>query len=85
MKHKHLSTEFEYFTPKWLYFEPIQLGIIANIFIKYMNYHRAKFCTNISTDMDTTNIFKFLAIFSMEFWIFYPKNSIFFYLFSLNS
>ena len=28
-----------------------------------MNYHRAKFCTNISTNMDTTNIFLFLAIF----------------------
>ena len=33
MKLKHLSTEFEYFTPKWLIFGPIQLEIIAYIFI----------------------------------------------------
>ena len=30
-----------------------------------MNYHWAKFYTNISTNMDTTNIFQFLAIFSI--------------------
>ena len=70
MKLKHLSTEFEYFTQKWLIFESIQLGIIADIFIEYMNYHRAKFCTNISTNMDTINIFPFLAIFSTDFWVF---------------
>ena len=28
-----------------------------------MNYHCAKLCTNISTHMDTTNIFLFLAMF----------------------
>ena len=33
MKLKHLSTEFENFTPKWLIFETIQLGIIAYLFI----------------------------------------------------
>ena len=38
-----------------------------------MNYHCAKFYTNISTNMDTTNIFPFLAIFSIEFLLFYPK------------
>ena len=33
MKIKHLSTEFEYFTQKWLIFGLIQLVIIAYIFI----------------------------------------------------
>ena len=33
MKLKHLSTEFEYFTQKWLIFGLIQLGSIAYIFI----------------------------------------------------
>ena len=33
MKLKQLSTEFEYFIPKWLIFGQIQLGIIAYIFI----------------------------------------------------
>ena len=65
MKFKHLSTEFEYFTPKWLIFWLTQLRSIAYIFIQYMNYHWAKFYTNISTNMDTTNIFQFLAIFSI--------------------
>ena len=40
-----------------------------------MNYHCVKFCTNISTNMDTTNNFPFLAIFSTEFRVFYPQNS----------
>ena len=31
------------------------------------------FFTNISTKMDTTNIFPFLSIFSIEFLLFYPK------------
>ena len=64
MKLKQLSTEFEYFTPKWQIFGLIQFQIIAYIFIEYMNYHCAKFYTNISTNMDNTNIFPFLAIFS---------------------
>ena len=51
----------------------IHLGTIAYIFIKAMIYHCAKFYTNISTNMDTTNIFPFLAIFSIEFLLFYPK------------
>ena len=38
-----------------------------------MNYHCVKFYTNISTNMDTTNIFPFLAILSIEFLLFYPK------------
>ena len=32
MNFKHFSTEFEYFTHKWLIFERIQLGIIVYIF-----------------------------------------------------
>ena len=38
-----------------------------------MNYPCAKFYTNIYTNMDTTNIFPFLAIFSIECLLFYPK------------
>ena len=38
-----------------------------------MIYHCAKFYTNISTNMDPTNIFPFLAIFSIEILLFYPK------------
>ena len=38
-----------------------------------MIYHCAKFDTNISTNMDTTNIFPFLAIFNIEFLLFHPK------------
>ena len=38
MKLKQLSTEFEYFSPKWQIFGQIQLRIIAYIFIYYMNY-----------------------------------------------
>ena len=38
-----------------------------------MIYHSAKFYTNISTNMDTTNIFQFLAIFAIEMLLFYPK------------
>ena len=45
----------------------IHLGMIAHI------YHCEKVYTNISTNMDTTNIFPFLAIFSIEFLLFYPK------------
>ena len=33
MKFKHLSTEFEYFTPKWLIFWLTQLRSIAYILI----------------------------------------------------
>ena len=63
MKLKQLCMEFEYFTPKRLIFALIQFRTIAYIFIKYMNYHCAKFYTNISTNMDNTNMFPFLAIF----------------------
>ena len=51
----------------------INLGMIAYIFILDMNYHCAKFYSNISTNMDTTNIFPFLVIFSIELLLFYPK------------
>ena len=38
-----------------------------------MNYHCANFYTNTQTNMDTTNLFPFLAIFSIECLLFYPK------------
>ena len=47
--------------------------MIAYVFIQDMNYQCAKFYTNISTNVDTTNIFPFLAICSIEFLLFYPK------------
>ena len=53
----------------------IHFGMIAHVFIQDMNYQRAKFYTNISTNMDTTNIFPFLAIFSIEFLLFYPQKT----------
>ena len=49
-----------------------------------MNYYLAKFYINISTNMDTTNIFRFLAIFAQNFYYFNPKNQIL-DLFSLTS
>ena len=42
-----------------------------------MNYHCAKCYTNISTNMENTNIFPFLAIFSQNFDYFTPKMAIF--------
>ena len=51
----------------------IHFAIIAHVFIQDMNYQCAKLYTNISTNMDTTNIFQFLTIFSIEFLLFYPK------------
>ena len=33
-----------------------------------MNYYCAKLYTNISTNMDTTNIFQFLSIFAQNFY-----------------
>ena len=42
-----------------------------------MNYHSAKFYTNISTNMDNTNIFPFLVIFLQNFDYFTPKIAIF--------
>ena len=53
----------------------IHFGMIAHVFIQDMNYQSAKFYTNISTNMDTTNIFPFLAIFSIELVLFYPPKS----------
>ena len=49
-----------------------------------MNYYCAKFYTNTSTNMDTTNIFQFLSIFAQNYTIFPPKNQIL-DLFSLTS
>ena len=40
-----------------------------------MNYYCAKFYTNISTNMDTTNIFPFLSIFAHNFYYFSPQKS----------
>ena len=40
-----------------------------------MDYYCAKFYTNISTNMDTTNIFQFLSIFAQNFYYFPQKNS----------
>ena len=39
-----------------------------------MDYYCAKLYTNISTNMDTTNIFQFLSIFAQNFYYFPPKN-----------
>ena len=41
-----------------------------------MNHHSAKFYINISTNMDNTNIFPFLAIFWQNFDFFTPKIAI---------
>ena len=54
----------------------IHFSMIAHVFIQDMNYKYAKFYTNISTNMDTTNIFPFLAIFSINFYYFTPKYQI---------
>ena len=54
----------------------IHFGMIAHVFIQDMNYQCSKFYTNISTNIDTTNNFPFLAIFSIEFLLFYPKIAI---------
>ena len=51
----------------------IHCGMIVYVFIQDMNYQCAKFYTNLSTNMDTTHISPFLAIFSIEFLLFYPK------------
>ena len=40
-----------------------------------MNYYCAKFYTNISTNMDTTNIFQFVSIFAQNVYYFSPKKS----------
>ena len=51
----------------------IHLCMVAYIFIQDMNYHCAKFYTNISRNIDNTNTFPFLTIFSIEFLLFYPE------------
>ena len=40
-----------------------------------MNYYCAKFYTNISTNIENTNIFQFLSIFAHNFYYFSPKKS----------
>ena len=40
-----------------------------------MNYYCAKFYTDMSTNMDTTNLFQFLSIFAQNFYYFSPKKS----------
>ena len=40
-----------------------------------MNYYCAKFYTNMSTNMDTKNIFQFLSIFAQNFYYFPQKKS----------
>ena len=40
-----------------------------------MNYYCAKFYTNISTNMENTNIFQFLSVFAHNFYYFSPKKS----------
>ena len=51
----------------------MQLWVIAYPLIKDINYHCAKFYTNMSTNMDSTNIFQFLAIFAQKFYYFTQK------------
>ena len=57
---------------------------MANFWTSSAWYHRvylylgyelllSKFYTNISTNMDTTNIFQFLSIFAQNFYYFPPK------------
>ena len=41
-----------------------------------MNYYCAKLYADISTNMDTTNIFQFLSIFAQNFYYFPTKNQI---------
>ena len=48
----------------------MQLYFIAYTLIKDMNYHCAKFYTNTSTNMDSTNIFQFHAMFAQNFYYF---------------
>ena len=40
-----------------------------------MNYYCAKCFTNISTNMENTNILQFLSIFAHNFYYFPPKKS----------
>ena len=77
MGHYYKNEAFQHgiwiFYPKMATFGLIHFGKIAHVFIQNMNYQCAIFYTNISTNRDTTNIFLFLAIFSKDFWLFYPK------------
>ena len=55
-------------------FEINQLGIMANLLIKVMNYRCAKCYTKASTNVDTIKIFQFLAIFEQNFIVLPQKN-----------
>ena len=48
----------------------IELGIKAYVFIEDMNYHFAKLYTNISTNMDSTDISHFSRFFAHKFFYF---------------
>ena len=50
-----------------------------------MNYYCANLYTNISTNMDTTNIFQFLSIFAQNFYYFSQKKNQILDLISLTS
>ena len=60
--------KFWLFCPKIAKSCPLQLGIIANIILYVMSYSFAKFYDILSSNVDTTYIFHFLAIFSQTFW-----------------
>ena len=57
------------FYPKLSNCKPLQLRILANIFIKVMNYPCGRLNADMSMDIDNTNIFQFFA--------FYEQNLIF--------
>ena len=59
--------KFDYFAPKISNLKRIQHENIANIFYSSMNYYFAKFYDILSSNVDTTYIFHFLAIFSQKF------------------
>ena len=62
------------FCPKIENFRPIQLGIIDDVFSKFMNHHCLKINTNAYINGSMTNIFQFLAIFAKKKkWLFCPK------------
>ena len=52
--------------------EPIQHSIIANIFITLMNYAYGRLNTDMSMDVDSTNIFQFLAFYAHNLIILSP-------------
>ena len=59
--------------PKIANYEHIQLSTIGYNFCNAMNCQSTKSYTNVSENMDSTNIFLFLANFCIEFDCFTPK------------